>query len=78
MKLFTGLAGVVASLSGDVLCSISWPSRDPAAGVIEQTWMHALAFLSFLSLSLSATVMRQRKQRRGLKSVFEGRKHWIK
>lgn len=37
MKLITGLANVVASLSGDMLCSISWPSRDLAAGVIEQT-----------------------------------------
>lgn len=37
MKLFTGLASAVASLSGDMLRSISRPSRDPAAGVIEQT-----------------------------------------
>lgn len=37
MKLFTGLASTVASLSGDMLRSISRLSRDPAAGVIEQT-----------------------------------------
>lgn len=37
MKLFSGLANAVAVLSGDTLCSISGPSRDPAAGVIEQT-----------------------------------------
>lgn len=37
MKLFTGLASTAASLSGDMLRSISRPSRDPAAGVIEQT-----------------------------------------
>lgn len=37
MKLFTGLAGAAASLSGDMLRSISRPSGDPAAGVIEQT-----------------------------------------
>lgn len=37
MKLFTGLASAMASLSGDMLRSISRPSRDPAAGVIEQT-----------------------------------------
>lgn len=45
MELFTGLAGVVASLSGDMLRSISRPSRDPAAGVIEQTSMHTLPSL---------------------------------
>lgn len=37
MKLFTGLASAVAGLSGDTLRSISRPSRDSAAGVIEQT-----------------------------------------
>lgn len=37
MKLFSGLANAAASLSGDLLSSISGPSRDPAAGVIEQT-----------------------------------------
>lgn len=37
MKLFTGLASIVAGLSGDMLRSISQLSRDPAAGVIEQT-----------------------------------------
>lgn len=37
MRLFSGLANAVARLSGDMLCSISGPSRDPAAGVIEQT-----------------------------------------
>lgn len=37
MKLFSGLANAVAVLTGDTLCSISGPSRDPAAGVIEQT-----------------------------------------
>lgn len=37
MKLFGGLAHAVAVLSADTLCSISGPSRDPAAGVIEQT-----------------------------------------
>lgn len=35
MKLFTGLASAVASLSGDMLRSISRHSRVPAAGVIE-------------------------------------------
>lgn len=37
MKLFSGLANAVAVLSGDTLCSISGTSRDPAAGVTEQT-----------------------------------------
>lgn len=37
MRLFSGLANAVAVLSGDTLCSISGPSGDPAAGVIEQT-----------------------------------------
>lgn len=37
MKLFGGLGNAAAVLSGDTLGSISGPSRDPEAGVIEQT-----------------------------------------
>lgn len=71
MKLFSGLASALASLSGDMLRSISRPSRDPAAGVIEQTsgCTHCPPF----SRSLAATVMRQRKREweRDVKSVFQ-------